>query len=265
MMGRKRVAGKLFYQFDLEGRVSADHLLRRVDAAVDLSFVRRLTARYYSHTGQPSVDPVVLFRMALLGYLYGITSERRLAQEIALNLAYRWFVGYDLDEAIPDHSVLSKARTRFGPTVYQAFFTEIVRQCDRAGLIRGDKLYVDSTLVQADASLDSVFSRALVRQLPDIGAHVADLWHDNLEEATPIASPDGTAPRLLVVPPLPHPTSPPPDLLMRRLRRSARPRLRLAIVMIRSRRRRSAAPRTCTSPARATSPTPSRAGPTSGQ
>jgi transposase len=185
-----------------------------VAAAVDFSFVRRLTARFYSHTGQPSVDPVVLFRMALLGYLYGVTSERRLVQEIDLNLAYRWFIDYDLDEAIPDHSVLSKARRRFGPSIYQAFFAEIVRQCDRAGLIRGDKLYVDSTLVQADASLDSVYRRALVRQLPDVGAHVADLWHDNPDEVAPIASPDGDAPRPLATPGAPLPDNPaaiPPD------------------------------------------------------
>ena len=121
-------------------------------AAVDFGFVRRLTARFYSHTGRPGLDPVVLFKMGLLGYLYGITSERRLAEEVRLHLAYRWFLGYDLDEATPDHSVLSKARARFGLPVYMAFFTEIVRQCERAGLVRGEVLYVDSTLVEANAS-----------------------------------------------------------------------------------------------------------------
>src|SRR4029077_3115275 len=105
---------------------------------------------------QPGIDPVVLFKMALLGYLYGITSERRLAEELRLHLAFMWFAGYDLDERTPDHSVLSKARRRFGVTTYQAFFTEIVRQCEAAGLIRGDRLYMDSTLVKANASLDSV-------------------------------------------------------------------------------------------------------------
>jgi transposase len=120
-----------------------------VAAVVDFGFVRRLTARFYSHTGRPGLDPVVLFKLSLLGYLYGITSERRLAEEVRLHLAYRWFLGYDLDEATPDHSVLSKARARFGLPVYVAFFTEIVRQCERAGLVRGDVLYVDSTLVEA--------------------------------------------------------------------------------------------------------------------
>ena len=140
MLGRKEFRPKLFYHLSLEEYVPEDHLLRRVTAAVDLGFVPRLTARFYSHTGQPGIDPVVLFKMALLGYLYGITSERRLAEELRLNLAFMWFVGYDLDERTPDHSVLSKARRRFGVTVYQAFFSEIVRQCERAGLIDGRTL-----------------------------------------------------------------------------------------------------------------------------
>jgi transposase len=179
MMGRKAPSSKQFYRFSLEERVPPDHLLRRIAVAVDFAFVRRLTERFYSHTGQPGIDPEVLFKMALVGYLYGIASERRLAEEIRLNLAYMWFLGYDLDETPPDHSVLSKARRRFGPTVYQAFFTEIVRQCERAGLVRGDKVYLDSTLVEADACLDSVGSRALLAQLPEVGAHVARLWREN--------------------------------------------------------------------------------------
>src|SRR5688500_4519011 len=103
MMGAKRPSRKEFYRVSLEEWVPADHLLRRVAGAVDFAFVRRLTQRFYSHTGQPSVDPVVLFKMALVGYLYAITSERRLVQEIGLNLAYLWFVGDDLDEPVPDH------------------------------------------------------------------------------------------------------------------------------------------------------------------
>src|SRR5436305_1902434 len=181
MMGQKALVGKLFYQVSLEEFVPAGHLLRRVAEAVDFAVARRLTARFYSHTGQPSVDPVVLFKMALLGYLYGLPSERRLVEEIGVNLAYRWFVGYDLDEAIPDHSVLSKARRRFGPTIYEAFFTDVVRQCERAGLIRGDQLFMDSTLVAADADLGRVGSRALIRQLPAAGAHVAEVWAENPE------------------------------------------------------------------------------------
>jgi transposase len=181
MMGRKAPVGKLFYQVSLEELVPDGHLLRRVAAAVDFGVARRLTARCYSHTGQPSVDPVVLFKMALLGYLYGLPSERRLVEELRLNLAYRWFIGYDLDEAIPDHSVLSKARRRFGPTVYEAFFTDVVRQCERAGLIRGDQLFMDSTLVLAHADLERVGSRELLRQLPTVEDHVEAVWAENAE------------------------------------------------------------------------------------
>jgi transposase len=187
MLGRKAFEPKLFYQFSLEDHVPEDHLLRRVAAAVDFGFVRRLTARFYSHTGQPGIDPVVLFKLALLGWLYGLTSERRLADECRLNLAWMWFLGYDLDERPPDHSVLSKARSRFGVTVYQAFFAEIVRQCERAGLIRGDRLYLDSTLVEADASLESLGSRALVEQLAPVDEHVAAVWDEN----PPAADADG--------------------------------------------------------------------------
>ncbi|HOV43001.1 MAG TPA: transposase [Syntrophothermus lipocalidus] len=111
---------------------------------------------YYSHTGSPSVDPVVIFKMALLGYLYGIISERKLAEECRLNLAFMWFLGYDLDETPPDHSILSKARVRFGREVYEQFFRHIVQVCQEQGLIQGEKVFVDATVMQVNASLDSL-------------------------------------------------------------------------------------------------------------
>jgi transposase len=194
MLGRKVYTPKLLYQFSLEAQVPEDHLLRRVAAAVDFGFVRRLTARFYSHTGRPGIDPEVLFKMGLLGYLYGITSERRLAEEVRLHLAYRWFLGYDLDETPPDHSILSKARARFGLPAYVAFFTEIVRQCERAGLVRGDVLYVDSTLVEANASLESAGARALLAQLPSAAGYVAAVWQENVAPAGAGAAPDDGGP-----------------------------------------------------------------------
>jgi transposase len=188
MLGEKRLIPKLVYRFTLEERVPAEHLLRQVAAVVDCSFVRRLTARFYSHTGQPGIDPVVLFKMALLGYLYGITSERRLAEAIQLNLAFMWFIGYDIDERTPDHSVLTKARRRFGVTTYRAFFREIVRQCEQAGLVQGNRLYVDSTLVKANASVASVGARTLVeQQLAGVDEHVSALWRDNPADEPPAA------------------------------------------------------------------------------
>ncbi len=168
MMGTKTFQPKGVYHLNLEERIPAGHLLRQVAEVVDLAFVRQLTARFYSHTGKPSIDPVVLFKLALLGYLDGITSERRLAEEVRLNLAYLWFLGDDLDEPTPEHSVLSKARRRFGVTVYQAFFSEIVRQGRDAGVLAGTRMFADSTLVEANASRESVGSRALLEHLEPI-------------------------------------------------------------------------------------------------
>lgn len=159
MMGYKEFQEKLFYDFSLSRRIPEDHLLKQLESKVDLSFVRELTVSYYSHTGQPSVDPVVLFKMMLLGYIYGITSERRLAEEISLNLAFMWYIGYDLDETTPNHSVISKARARYGREVFEEFFGRVVRLCMEAGLIKGEKIFADSTLIDANASLKSIVLR----------------------------------------------------------------------------------------------------------
>lgn len=178
-MGRKHFQSKWFYGFSLEERVPEDHFLRTLSRVVDFTFVRGLVAHAYSHTGSPSVDPVVVFKMALLGYLNGIASERRLAEEIRLNLAYLWFLGYDIDELPPDHSILSKARARYGPEVYRQFFFEVVRRCREAGLVEGGRLYVDASFVRANASLDSLVSRPLYTQLPEIVEHVDRVWAEN--------------------------------------------------------------------------------------
>jgi transposase len=156
MMGYRRFAPKLYYQLSLDHLVPQNHLLRRIAEVMDFSFVYPMARPYYSHTGQPSVDPVVLFKALLIGYLYGVTSERRLMEEIQVNLAYRWFLGYDLDEAVPGHSVLSKARVRFGMEVFETFFNRTVGLCQQAGLVRGEATFVDSTLIQANAALRSL-------------------------------------------------------------------------------------------------------------
>ena len=159
MLGQRRFVTKLYYQLSLDQLVPQDHLLRQVAAAVDFSFVRPLCRPFYSHTGQPSVDPVVLFKMLLVGYMYGIPSERRLAREIQINLAYRWFLGYDFDEPTPDHSVLSKARARFSSEVFEEFFRRSIDLCRSAGLLEEGPVYVDSTLIRAGASVDSLTRR----------------------------------------------------------------------------------------------------------
>lgn len=180
MMGQKIFQEKFFYDFSLSRRIPEDHILRRLAEVADLFFVRKLTAQFYSHTGQLSIDPVVLFTMMLLGYLYGITSERRLAEECSLNLAFMWYLGYDLDEATPDHSVISKARSRYGQETFERFFEQVLALCADAGLVKGEELFADSTLIRANASLKSVVTRADAFQPPrSPKAHVERVFAEN--------------------------------------------------------------------------------------
>jgi transposase len=156
MQGCKQFEPRLFYQISLEDLVPKDHLVRRLAEVLDFSWVRSVTACLYSHTGRPSIDPVVMAKLLLLGYLYNMDSERQLMREVQVNLAYRWYLGYDLDEQIPDHSILSKARRRFGVGFFEQLFEFILGRCQDAGLVRGQNVLMDSTVVQANASLDSL-------------------------------------------------------------------------------------------------------------
>jgi transposase len=156
MRGMKLFSPKVFYAFSLESRVPSDHLLRRLAAVLDLRFVEQKTRGLYGANGHVSVDPVVIVKMLLLGYLYHVPSIRELMRQIEDRLSFRWFLGYDIDEPIPDHSVISKAIKRFGPALFEELFTRTVQQCGDAGLIGGDLVHVDATLIQANASGDSI-------------------------------------------------------------------------------------------------------------
>ena len=180
MNQQPRFESKWYYGLSLDRLVPDDHLLRLIANAVDFSFIRPLCRPFYSHTGRPSVDPVVLFKMLLIGYLYGITSERRLARELSLNLGYRWFLGYDFDQPTPDHSVLSKARARFGPEVFESFFRRSIDLCREAGLLEEGPVYIDSTLIQASAAVDSLVPREDRVQPPlSIEEYVQRLYTEN--------------------------------------------------------------------------------------
>ena len=145
---------RLFYSFNLEDHVPADHLLRGIDQCLDLSELRQHLTEYYSHTGRPSIDPELMMRMLIIGYSYGIRSERRLCEELHLNLAYRWFCRLGLEDAVPDHSTFSKNRHgRFRESgVFRWMFDEVVRRCMAAGLVKGEGFAVDASLVAANAS-----------------------------------------------------------------------------------------------------------------
>jgi transposase len=157
MMGRGTAdQAQLFYEFHLDDRVPADHLLRRIDvfAAAALADLRRKLADHYSHTGRPSIDPELLIRMLVVGYCYGIRSERRLCEEVADRLTFRWFCRLDIDDKVPDHSTFSKNRHgRFRDSdVLRHIFERVVLACITAGLVGGEGFAVDASLIEADAN-----------------------------------------------------------------------------------------------------------------
>ena len=155
MMGeRSGSQGRFFYRFDLEERVPADHLLRKIDSVIDLSAVRARLAPHYSHTGRPSIDPELMIRMLLIGYCYGIRSERRLCEEVDLNLAYRWFCRLNLEDAVPDYSTFSKNRHgRFREAdILRHVFEATVQTCMDAGLVGGEGFAADASIIRANAN-----------------------------------------------------------------------------------------------------------------
>lgn len=158
MIGEKSKEERLFYYLRPEDLIPEDHILRLIHEHVDFSFIREKVQHLYSHTGRPSVDPEVMMRMLLVGYLFGISSERRLCDEVQMHLGYRWFVGLSIEDKVPDHSTFSKNRHgRFKESgIYQEMFDAIVRQCIEQGLVSGKHVTVDSTLVKANASFKTI-------------------------------------------------------------------------------------------------------------
>jgi transposase len=155
MMGERQVdQGFLFYEFSLERHVPADHLLRAIDRFVDLGDLRARLAPFYSSMGRPSIDPELLIRMLLIGYCHGIRSERRLCEEVHLNLAYRWFCRLGLDREVPDHSTFSKNRHgRFRDSdLLRHLFETVLRRCIDEGLVGGEGFAVDASLIKAEAN-----------------------------------------------------------------------------------------------------------------
>jgi transposase len=154
MMGRQVEQAALFYEFSLERHVPADHLLRAIDRFVELGALRSELAAFYSNLGRPSIDPELMIRMLLVGYCFGIRSERRLCEEVHLNLGYRWFCRLGLDGTVPDHSTFSKNRHgRFRDSdLLRRLFETVLRRCIDEGLVGGQNLAIDASLIKADAN-----------------------------------------------------------------------------------------------------------------
>ena len=156
MMGRQ--SGQMsMLVLDFTELIPDHHLLRKISQAISFDFIYEILKPYYPANGRPSVDPVSMFKMLLVGYLYSIKSERRLVQEVQLNIAYRWFCGFELADKLPDHSTFSKTRLRKWneSQLFQQVFLEIIRRCVKNGLIDGKELAADGTYLPANVSKDS--------------------------------------------------------------------------------------------------------------
>lgn len=211
MTRRDSDSERWIYGFSLDERIPSEHLLRKIKGAIDFDFIYKLVSEHYSHTGAPSVDPVIVFKLSLIGYLYNIPSERKLLEDASLNLAYLWFLGYDIDEELPDHSIMTKARVRFGPDVYRDFFHRVVKVCIDAGLVEGNTAFLDSTLIDAQGKPRDMRSKALLKQLD----YAANGFVDKLFEGEQVEENRGPALPKRTNDRLRHPKDPDADIVKR--------------------------------------------------
>ena len=190
MMGQHDRSEALFYYFRLEDQVPETHLLRLIDKHISFTFVREKLKDSYSDTGRPSIDPELLLRILLIGYLYGITSERKLVEELRMHLAWRWFTGLGFDQEIPHHSTFSKNRHgRFQESkLFEELFEQIVRQCVEVGLVKGEDLSVDGSFVEANAAKESRIPREQLAEAAQVNQTVRQYLVE-LEQQNPTEEP----------------------------------------------------------------------------
>src|SRR6516225_8655294 len=188
MMGHQARGESLFYYFKLEDQVPENHLLRLIDRHVNFEFIRAKLKGSYHDAGKPSIDLELLLRMLLVGYLYGVRSERKLVEELRMHLAWRWFTGLGFDQEIPHHSTFSKNRHgRFQESkLFEQLFEQIVRQCMEVGLVRGDQLSVDGSFVEANAAKESRIPRQQLVEAAQVHQTLRQ-YLEELEQQNPVA------------------------------------------------------------------------------
>src|SRR5215472_15270990 len=184
MMGFKERAFAPVVAVSLEELVPADHFYRHLQRVLDLSFVHDLVRDSYAGAGRPSIDPVVFLKLQLVMFFEDIRSERLLMRLVADRLSVRWYLSYNLDDPLPDHSSLSRIRTRYGLEIFRRFFDAVLEQCQQAKLIWGKELYMDATRVDANASLDSLTTRFAFEARETLQNHLQELFQQEDEPQT---------------------------------------------------------------------------------
>lgn len=174
MQGKKDYQEKLFARFQLSERIPKNNFYRRLKEVLDLDFLYPLTKVYYGESGQKSIDPVVFFKLCLVGYLENIVSDRKLIDHCSMRLDILYFIGYDIDEELPWHSTISRTRQLFPEAVFEEAFTKVFALCVDAGMVNGHTQAIDSAPVKANASMDSL---ELKVPKEDLEAHLHRVRH----------------------------------------------------------------------------------------
>jgi transposase len=177
MQGKKSLSPQLFYQVSLDQLVPEDNFYRQLGKALDFGYLYKATAAYYGREGQQSIDPIVFFKILLVGYLNNINSDRALIRFCADRLGIRLFLGYDLQEQLPCHSTISRTRQLYGEETFLQLFQQVLKMCIDKGMVRGKRQCVDSAFIKANASMDSLVEKDI---LDDASAFV-DEFDENSE------------------------------------------------------------------------------------
>ena len=175
MQGKKHYQDKRLASFRLSERVPQDNFYRRLKAILDLQWLYEATKKYYGTEGHKSIDPVVFFKLILIGYLENLLSDRRIIQTVSLRLDMLYFIGYELDEPLPWHSTISRTRQLFGEEIFKQLFLQVLRQCVQKGMVKGKRQAVDSVHVKANASMDSLKEKQIIE---DAEAYAGELTED---------------------------------------------------------------------------------------
>ena len=175
MQGKKHFNEKLFLSFQLTDRVPVDNFYRRLRSQLDLHWLYKATAKYYGVEGQQSIDPIVFFKLILIGYLENLNSDRRIIEHSRMRLDLLFFLGYDLDEELPWHSTISRTRQLYGEEVFKELFSQVLGLCVSKGMLSGKRQAIDSAYVKANASMDSLVEKHIIE---DGEQYLQEIQHD---------------------------------------------------------------------------------------
>jgi len=174
MQGKKEYTEKLFSYFQLSERVPQENFYRRLREVLDLRFLTKATAQYYGSEGQKSIDPIVFFKLILVGYLENLNSDRRIIEHARMRLDILYFLGYDIDEELPWHSTLSRTRALYGEEIFLQLFRQVLKMCIDQGMVSGRRQAVDSAYIKANASLDSLVEKEVLEDAQTFTDELSD-------------------------------------------------------------------------------------------